>query len=162
MDFTKGLSTVLIGMRIAIAIDPPNRFFTDNLRTFLSFMVNDDFIRTVNFIVGENAILKNKPSRSPSFSVIHPFIQYPGDSISDKIINLHIENHRRRLPLTTDTLALAMSRNRVGSNCYHRWRWWERWHGEVRKRRRRGFHRRGLIGDSRYTAERMHVAGIIS
>lgn len=159
MDFTKGLSTILIGIRIAIAIDPPNRFVTDNLRTFLRFVVNDNFVRTVNFIVGENAILKNKPSRSPSFPVIHPLIQYPGDSIPDEIINLHIENHRRRLPLTPDTLAQTMSRNRVGSNSQHRRRWWRRNHGEIRKRRRRGFHRRSLIGDSGYTAERMHVAG---
>lgn len=157
MDFTEGLSTVLIGMRIAITIDPSNRFIADYLRTFFSFVINDDFIRSVNLVIGEYAILKNEPSRSPSFTVIHPLIQYPGDSISDEVVDLHINNHRRQLfPLTTVAVTVAMTRSRIGSNGGDRW-WRRRRHGEVRERRRRGFYRRGLVGNSGDAAERMHV-----
>lgn len=160
MDFTERFSTMLIWIRIAIAIDPSNRFITDNFGAFFSFMINDDLIRSVNLVVRENTILKNKPSRSPSFTVIHPLIQYTGDSISDEVVDLQINNHRRLFPLTTVTVAVIMNRNRrIGSNS-DGWRWWRR-HGEVRERRRRWFHRWSLVGDSGDAAERMHVDGMI-
>lgn len=154
MDFTERFTTMLIGIRITIAIDPSNRFIADNFGAFFSFMINDNFIRSMNLVVRENSILKNKPSRSPSFTVIHPFIQYTGDSISDEVVDLQINNHRRLFPLTTVAMAVTMNRSRrIGSNS-DRW-WWRRRHGEVSERRRR-FHRRSLVGNSGDAAERMH------
>ena len=159
MDFTERFSTMLIGIRITIAIDPSNRFIANNFGAFFSFMINDNFIRSMNLVVRENSILKNKPSRSPSFPVIHPFIQYTGDSISDEVVDLQINNHRRLFSLATVAMAVTMNRCRwIGSNG-DRW-WWRRRHGEVRERR--GFHRWSLVGDGGYAAERMHVDGVIS
>lgn len=154
---------MLIGIRIAVACDPPHGYFADNLGAFLGFRIHNDLIRSVNLVVREDAVLKYEPSRSPSFAVIDPFVQYPGDSVPDEVVDLHVHHHRRLLPLAqSSVLAIAHGAMtvavavvvRIGSNGGVRKR--RRHGGEVRKRSRRGFDRGSLVGNGGDAAERMH------
>jgi len=148
MDFPKRLAYVLRGIGIAVASDPAHGFFADDHGAFLGFWIHDDLIRSVNLVVGENAVLEHEPSRSPSFPVIHPLVQYSGDSVPDEVIDLHV--HHRLLPLAP---AVAVPRSQIGSHGGGGGGGGERRHGEVRER---GFHWRGLVGNGGHAAERMH------
>lgn len=154
MDFTKRFSPELIRKgRIAVASDPPHGFFADNLGAFLGFWIHDDLIRSVNLVVGENTVLENEPARSPSLAVVDPLVKYPGDSVPDEVVDLHIHHHRLLLPLahatgladghglsSAVTAAVAEAWSRIGSDSDGsggRRRWRRRRHGgEVRERRR--------------------------
>lgn len=150
MDFPKRLSHVLAGIGIAVASDPAHGFFADNHGAFLGFGIHDDLIRSVNLIVGENTVLEYKPSRSPSFAVIHPFVQYSGDSVANEVVDLHVHG---LLPLTAAVAVLvAVPRSRIGS--HGGGGGGERRHREVGER---GFHWRCLVGNGGHAAERMHV-----
>lgn len=165
MDFPKGLSAVLIWIAIAAASDHPRGFFADNLGAFLGFVINDDLIGTVNLVVGEDAVLEDEPSRSPSFAVIDPLVEYPGDSVPDEVVDLHVHHHRRLLPLArptavlavVDAVAVAVAGSRIRSNGSGGG---GRRHGEVGERSGRRFHWGGLVRNGGDAAERMHVAGM--
>ena len=179
MNFAEGLSPVMEvlmkGVRILVARNPSHGYFTDNLRPLLSFLINDDPIRSMNLIVGEHTILKNEPPRSPSFAVIDPLMQNPRDSVPNQVIDLHVYHHwlllfsQAQSPiLAFDTVGVADATtmtmaadvvvgtherirfNRVYSGSR------ERRHGEVSEWNRRGPDRGRLIGNGGDTAERMH------
>lgn len=154
MDFPKRLSYVLRVIGITVASDPAHGFFADDHGALLGFLIHDDLIRSVNLVVGENAVLEHEPSRSPSFPVIHPLVQYSGDSVPDEVVDLHV--HHRLLPLAPAVavaVLVAVTRSRIGSHGGGGGGGGERRHGEVRER---GFHWRGLVGNGGHAAERMH------
>lgn len=92
MDFTKGLS--LKGtVRFAVARDDTHGFIADDLGSLLGFRVDDDLIGTVNFVVRENTVLEHEPPWPPSFTVVHPLMQYPRDSVPDEVVDPNV--HRR-------------------------------------------------------------------
>lgn len=126
----------------------------------------------MNLVVRENTVLKHEPSRPPSFTVIHPLVEYSGDSVSDKVVDLHVHHHHRRrrlLSLTHQTpvlhgevaaVAVAVARNRIGSNGDGGGGGGGRRRhggGEVREMSVRGFDWRRLVGNRGDAAEWMHV-----
>ena len=179
MDFAEGLSTVVLGMGIAVAGDPAHGFLADDLGALLGLGIDDDLIGTVNLVVGEHAVLEHEPSWPPSFAVIHPLVQYPRDSVPDQVVDLHVHHHRRRrlFPLLLAppvaaagdgvvaamavAVAVAVAGSRIGSDggCGGRRK---RRHGEVREvSRGRWFDWGGLVGDGGDAAERMHVGEML-
>lgn len=155
MDFAEGLAAMVDGViGIAVARNHARGFVADHFRSLLGFGVDDDLVGTVNLVVGENAVLEHEPSRSPSFPVIHPLVQYSGDSVPDEVVDLHV--HHRLLPLAPAVavaVLVAVTRSRIGSHGGGGGGGGERRHGEVRER---GFYRRGLVGNGGHAAERMH------
>lgn len=143
MDFPKRLSSMVSGIRIAVARDPSHGFFADNLGALLGFVIDDDLIGTVNLIVRKHTVLKDKPSRSPSFAVIDPLVEYPGDSISNQVIDLDIllfslteaaiVGEAMITKRVIVVVEIRAGRNRIGSNAGGGGR---RRHREVRERRR--------------------------
>lgn len=43
-------------------------------------------MRTVDFVIRENAVMEDEPSRTPSTAVIHPLVKNAGDSISYNLV----------------------------------------------------------------------------
>lgn len=91
MNFAEGLAAKLLRIGIPVPQKPPHRCFPDDLGTFLRLRRNDDPIRSVNLKIRENSILQHEPPRPPTFTVIHPLIQYPGDAISNDVVYLDID-----------------------------------------------------------------------
>ncbi|KAF7829867.1 Oxysterol-binding protein-related protein 1C [Senna tora] len=120
MDFSNGLP-LMIRRGIVGARDPSHGFFADNLGPLLGFVIDNDLIGPVNFIVRHNTILKHEPSRPPAFAVIDPFVKYPRDSVPNQVINLHVHHHRLLLLSLTQPSIFAVAvigwaANQIGSN----------------------------------------------
>lgn len=151
MDFADGLSAAVDVIRIAIARDHSRGFLANDLRSLLGFGVYDDLVVSVNFIVGEDAVLKHEPARFPSFAVVHPLAQNPGDSVPDEVFDPEVHHGRNRrgvraaaFPTVGDGVeGFFRSRGRVGSGCGG-----DRGHVEGDRRR--------VVGDDGDTAEGMH------
>lgn len=104
MNFTNGLPTfrpwpdapipmMIVMMMMTIVMrpwNPPKWFFSNYSRSFFSLLINHNFIGAMDLIITKHPVLQNKPSRPPSFPIIHPFIQNPRNTISHYIINLDL------------------------------------------------------------------------
>lgn len=90
MDFTTGFAAEGFGRRGEFrTIDSTQRFLTDNHRALLRLRIGDDLTGTVNFVIGEYTVLEDEPAGPPSPPVIHPLVQYSGDSIPHHFFDLH-------------------------------------------------------------------------
>ena len=79
-----------------MAIDPSERFFANYFTTFLSFLIDDDLIGAMDLVIGENAILKKEPPRTPSLAVVDPLVQNAGDSVAHNVVDPHRRQPRKR------------------------------------------------------------------
>lgn len=93
MDFPEWLAAELVSGVTVIPGDHTSGLISDHFRSFLSLTANKDLIRSMDFVIRKHSVLQNEPSRSPSFPIVHPFIQYPSNRIPGDIVNLNI--HRR-------------------------------------------------------------------
>lgn len=75
--------------------DPAERLISDDLGTFLCFLIDQDLIRTVDLIIRKNTVLKNKPPRSPTLAIVDPLIKNSGDSIADDVVDPHLTKRRK-------------------------------------------------------------------
>jgi len=151
MDFADGLSATVDVLRIAIARDHSRGFLANDLRSHLGFGVYDDLVGSVNLVVREDAVLKHEPARSPSFPVVHPLVQNPGDSVPHEVFDPDVHDGRHGRGVRAAAFAavgdgeegLSGSGSGVGSGGGG-----DRGHGEG--------DRRGVVGDDGDTAEGMH------
>lgn len=151
MDFTDGLSATIDMIRIAVARDQSRGFLANDLRSLLGFGVYDDLVGSMNLVIGKDAILKHEPARSPSFAIVHPLVQNPGDSVPDEVFDPDVHSGGNRQGVCTAAFTavgegvegLSSSVSRVGSGCGG-----DRGHVES--------DRRGVVGDYGDTAEGMH------
>lgn len=185
MNFPKWLAPVwklrsLIREAVLMPGNPPHGDLADDLGSLLCFLIDNDLITSMNLIVRQNAILKHKPTRTPTFAVVDPLIEYTTNTIANDIVDLDVNrrlpsggmacNHlsSKNTPLaktssiaTTKTPIMSMignSNGGIGSGGKRERRggW-----GNMKVRHRiGGLLRRGVIGESRDTAERMHREGI--
>lgn len=81
-------------MMFSMATDAADRLVADDFRSLLRLLINLDAIRAMDLIVGEHAILKNKPPRPPSFPIIHPLIEDPRDPTTHNVVQLHLSARR--------------------------------------------------------------------
>ena len=178
MNFPKRLAPEwelggMIREPILMSRNPPHWHLANHLRSLLCFLIDNDLIRSMNLIVGQNAILKHKPAWTPTFPVVHPLIEYTTNTIPNNIVDLNVN---RRLPkggmpcnhlsskntpvakpsriATTKTPIMRNPNRRIRSGS-DRNRRRSRWNMKVGHRIRRFLGRR-VIRDSRDTAERMH------
>jgi len=151
MDFANGLSATIDVIRIAVTRDQSRRFLANDLRSLLGFGVYDDLVGSMNLVVGEDTVLKHEPARSPSFAIVHPLVQNPGDSVPHKVFDPDIHHGRNRQGVRAAAFATVGDRVKglswpvsgVGSGCGR-----DRGHVEGDRRR--------VVGDDGDTAERMH------
>lgn len=65
------------------SINPPVRIVSNNLKSPNNLLINDNLIRSVYFIIRNDAVLQDEPPRSPSLAVIDPLVENPADSVAD-------------------------------------------------------------------------------
>lgn len=73
------------------------RLLADNLRSFVSVLIDLDLVATMHLVVGQHSILKDKPTGTPPFPVIDPLAQDTGDAIPDGIVQFHLPRVQVRL-----------------------------------------------------------------
>lgn len=149
MDFPKRLSYVLRVIGITVASDPAHGFFADDHGALLGFLIHDDLIRSVNLVVGENAVLEHEPARPPSLPVVHPLVQNPRDSVPDEVVDSDIHRRRRSEARAAALAAVGEAEVELGGTG-----------GGVRSRGggggERGHGGGGIVGDGGDAAEGMH------
>lgn len=96
MDFTKGFAAKREWLRMGAAGDAPEGVLTDDFTAFLGLLIDDDLIRTVDLVIGENTILKEEPPGSPSLAVVDPLVQNPRYSIPDYVVDPNRRQPRQR------------------------------------------------------------------
>lgn len=97
MDFTKGFAGKRERVRMGAAGgDAAEGVLTDDLTAFLGLLVDDDLIRSVDLVIGEDTILKEEPPRSPSLAVVDPLVQNPRYSIPHNVVHPNRRSPRYR------------------------------------------------------------------
>ena len=128
--------------------NPLVRILSDNFKSLDTLRINHNLIGSMNLIIRNDTVLQHKPSRPPSFAIIHPLVQHstypvPHENIIDFRIYMII---RIRIGVDVAVYLVARVPDRVGSTRIRR-----------RRHRRRGCNRREsyLIAKRRSTTERI-------
>lgn len=64
--------------------------------SFLAFRINNDLIMTMDFVIRQNTIFQNKPSRTPTSTIIDPLIQNSRYSTRIQRVNLTVSDFTQR------------------------------------------------------------------
>lgn len=98
VDFAERLPMQLgLGVPTSAPADSFERLLADNLRSFISVLIDLDLVAAMDLVVGQHSILEDKPTGTPPLPVIYPLEQDTGDAISDGIVQFHLPRVKVRL-----------------------------------------------------------------
>lgn len=89
MDFSNRLALDGVeGVRsiTAMTSDAPKRILADKLGALIGLLMELDAIGTMDLVIGEDTILKDEPSGTPSSTVINPFIEDTRDAVANDVV----------------------------------------------------------------------------
>ena len=89
MNFTNRLTPELRSP-IFVTSDLSERIFSDDSGSLLRLLADHNLVRPMDFVIRKHTILQRKPSRAPTFAVIHPLIQNTRNSITYNIVDLQV------------------------------------------------------------------------
>lgn len=88
VDFSDRIPAQL-RLRALAAADASDRFLSNELRSLLRLLIEDDLVRAMDLVIRQNAVLEHEPPRPPPLAVIHPLVEDAGDPIPDNIVQFH-------------------------------------------------------------------------
>ncbi|KAJ1386599.1 hypothetical protein SESBI_40649 [Sesbania bispinosa] len=71
---------------MAVAGDAAEGLFADDFGLGFDFTIEDEFIRSVNLVIRENAVVEDEPARAPTTAIVHPLVEDAGDTVSDDVV----------------------------------------------------------------------------
>jgi hypothetical protein len=100
MEFAEEFAEARLSARIAR--ETTEGLFADDHGSTFGFVIESDPIGTVDFVIGENAVLEYEPTWTPSTAIVDPLVKNPRDSIPYNVVN-HNLSVIRQYKLTTVT-----------------------------------------------------------
>ncbi len=84
LDFATSSSGVVLVITVKVFMLPHQALslLSNQPESFVALLVQCDFVRAVNLVVGKHACLESKPSRPPSFPIVHPLVEESGSIVT--------------------------------------------------------------------------------